>query len=78
VRKEKTDLESQVTTKTGQRYKTSAEVQLKDMRRTLAEVRSAVLKMQTALQAAYGDGSEADDISQRFSAAIVGAIDRLV
>jgi hypothetical protein len=78
VRKKESDLEPQVTTKAGLRYKTAPEIQLKDMRRTLAETRAAVLKMQEELQQAYGEGSEAEDIGLRYSAAIVAAIDRLV
>lgn len=71
-------MERQVTTKSGNRYKTSAETQLKDMRKTLAQVRSAALKLQQELHAAYGEASEADDLSQRYVGAIVAAIDNLI
>jgi hypothetical protein len=49
---------------------------VKNLRKALAQIRTAVIKWQHEIHAGY-EGGEADDISQRFSAAIVATIDRV-
>jgi hypothetical protein len=46
------------------------------VRKTLTQVRAAVLKWQNELFDRY-EGSEADEISQRYASAIVREIDRV-
>ena len=65
-----------VTTAQGTRYKTSPEIELKSLRKTLTQIRAAVLKLQDEIYSKY-EGSEADDICQRYAAAIVKEIDRV-
>lgn len=69
-------MEPQVNTKSGTRYKTAPEIELKSLRKTLTQVRAAVLKWQNELFDRY-EGSEADEISQRYASAIVREIDRV-
>ena len=76
VHKEKAALEPTVNTKSGTRYKTDPEIEVKNLRKSLAQIRTAVIKWQHEIRASY-EGGEADDISQRFSAAIVSTIDRV-
>jgi len=69
-------LEPTVNTKSGTRYKTEPEIELKSMRKSLAQIRAAVLKWEREIHVQY-DGGEADEISQRYAASIVRAIDQI-
>ena len=71
-------MEPTISTIAGTRYKTDPEIELKSLRKTLAQIRRAVIAYQGELTASYGEGSEAEDISTRYSALIIDAIDRLV
>ena len=68
-----------VNTKSEMRYKTAPEIELKSMRKTLALIRKAALKWQNEIHIeTLFDDDAADDISDRWAAVIVRAIDRVV